>query len=101
MKSVERNTYWQNYIQRPCIYLQAQQRKRISKGVGEEVKVLKNAEKSEVDTNTQPKPAFPYAGGLSFLHLDPCYEIKTGRKNEEEQKTPIPASIKEVTGDDQ
>ena len=73
----------------------------IGKGSDKEIVVFEYAQKTKIHDNTQPKPELFRFFIQSIRHFQTCEIIQPGRKYQQKQKTPVPATIKIVTGNQQ
>jgi hypothetical protein len=73
-------------------------RHHVREGLDEKIIVLEETEETQVDAHAQPEPEdlpFPAAG---LRHFQPGGIVEDGRENEQEQKPPVPTTVKKVAG---
>ena len=72
---------------------------QFGKGNRKKIVVFKQAQEAQIDAHTQPKPKSFFGGILGLVYLQAREIIQKSREQQQEEKSPIPASIKHITGE--
>ena len=60
--------------------------------------VFKQAQEAQIDAYTEPKPKSFFGSAFRLVYLQAREIIQKRREQQQEEKSPIPASIKHIAG---
>ena len=79
----------------------AKGRDHLLKRVGKKIKIFKKPQDSKVPENTEEQEQFSPFLRFRSVDLLPDVKIKDRRRSDQDTKTPVPVSVKNITADEQ